>query len=125
MSRYDWNMRHEGMDRARVDIEPARKQVSAHLLCRRISSRERMATFMTHRVFAVWDFMSLFESPQREPTCVDVPGVRRGSDRWSPTSAARTTSAEGGDRDGGPRVGGQGRSGAPGSGTGSRRLSTG
>ncbi|MDQ1048054.1 hypothetical protein QFZ76_006290 [Streptomyces sp. V4I2] len=80
MSRYDWNMHHEGIDRARADIEPARKEVTAHPLYQRISSRERMATFMTHHVFAVWDFMSLLKSLQRELTCVDVPWVPRGSD---------------------------------------------
>ena len=79
MSRDDWNMTHEGIDRARAAIEPARKEVTAHPLYHRIDSRERMATFMAHHVFAVWDFMSLLTSLQRELTCVDVPWVPRGS----------------------------------------------
>ncbi|KPI07929.1 Protein of unknown function DUF3050 [Actinobacteria bacterium OK006] len=80
MSRYDWNMNHEGIERARSVIEPARKEVTTHPIYRRINSREDMATFMAHHVFAVWDFMSLLKSLQRELTCVDVPWVPRGTE---------------------------------------------
>ncbi|WP_316777143.1 DUF3050 domain-containing protein [Streptomyces sasae] len=82
MSRYVWNLTREGqeaIDQARSVIESARKEVTAHPLYRRISDRDRLATFMTHHVFAVWDFMSLLKSLQRELTCVDVPWVPRGS----------------------------------------------
>ncbi|MCX4436065.1 DUF3050 domain-containing protein [Streptomyces mirabilis] len=80
MSRYDWNMNHEGIERARSVIEPARKEVTTHSIYQRINSREDMATFMAHHVFAVWDFMSLLKSLQRELTCVDVPWVPRGTE---------------------------------------------
>ncbi|MFE2965396.1 DUF3050 domain-containing protein [Streptomyces sp. NPDC059340] len=80
MSRYDWNMNHEGIERARSVIEPARKEVTTHPIYQRINSREDMATFMAHHVFAVWDFMSLLKSLQRELTCVDVPWVPRGTE---------------------------------------------
>ena len=80
MSRYDWNMNHEGIERARSVIEPARKEVTTHPMDQRINSREGMATFMAHHVFAVWDFMSLLKSLQRELTCVDVPWVPRGTE---------------------------------------------
>jgi len=80
MSRYDWEMNHEGIDRARSVIESARKEVTAHPIYRRMNNRADMATFMEHHVFAVWDFMSLLKSLQRELTCVDVPWVPRGSE---------------------------------------------
>ncbi|MEU3611080.1 DUF3050 domain-containing protein [Streptomyces sp. NPDC006872] len=79
MSRYDWNMTHDGIDRARSEIESARKEVTAHPIYQRIEGREDMAVFLTHHVFAVWDFMSLLKSLQRDLTCVDVPWVPRGS----------------------------------------------
>jgi hypothetical protein len=72
-------MRHEGIDRARSVIESARKEVTAHPIYRHMNSRADMATFMAHHVFAVWDFMSLLKSLQRELTCVDVPWRPRGS----------------------------------------------
>ena len=82
MPRYVWNLTEEGrqaIGQARSVIEPARKEVTAHPIYQRIDSRENMATFMAHHVFAVWDFMSLLKSLQRELTCVDVPWVPRGS----------------------------------------------
>ncbi|MEH0637984.1 DUF3050 domain-containing protein [Streptomyces bottropensis] len=79
MSRYDWDMNHDGIDRARAAIEPVRKEVTAHPVYRRIDTRADMAVFMEHHVFAVWDFMSLLKSLQRDLTCVDVPWVPRGS----------------------------------------------
>ncbi|MER5429614.1 DUF3050 domain-containing protein [Streptomyces sp. NPDC002588] len=82
MPRYDWNLTAEGnqaIDRARSVIESSRKEVTSHPIYQRISGREHLATFMTHHVFAVWDFMSLLKSLQRELTCVDVPWVPRGS----------------------------------------------
>ncbi|MER6013287.1 DUF3050 domain-containing protein [Streptomyces bluensis] len=80
MSRYDWNMNHEGIDRARAAIEPTRKEVTAHPIYQRMNSRADMATFLEHHVFAVWDFMSLLKSLQRDLTCVDVPWVPLGSE---------------------------------------------
>ncbi|MET7652148.1 DUF3050 domain-containing protein [Streptomyces sp. NPDC005486] len=73
-------MTHEGIERARSAIEQARKEVTTHPIYQRIGSRADMATFMTHHVFAVWDFMSLLKSLQRDLTCVDVPWVPRGSE---------------------------------------------
>ncbi|MFJ8106944.1 DUF3050 domain-containing protein [Streptomyces sp. NPDC096132] len=82
MSRYDWNLTeegHDGIERARSVLESARKEVTSHPIYQRISSDEHLKTFMAHHVFAVWDFMSLLKSLQRDLTCVDVPWVPRGS----------------------------------------------
>ncbi|MGJ5830304.1 DUF3050 domain-containing protein [Streptomyces ossamyceticus] len=79
MSRYDWDLQHEGIDRARAAIEPVRKEITAHPIYRRVESRADLAVFMEHHVYAVWDFMSLLKSLQRDLTCVDVPWVPRGS----------------------------------------------
>ena len=82
MSRYDWNLTregHEGIDRARSVLESARKEVNAHPNYQRIAGPEELAVFIAHHVLAVWDFMSLLKSLQRELTCVDVPWVPHGS----------------------------------------------
>lgn len=52
-----------------------------HPLYEQVSTRERLATFMTYHVYAVWDFMSLLKALQRHVTCVDTP--------WVPTGQAR------------------------------------
>src|SRR4051794_37208763 len=79
MSRYDWGQTHPGIDRVRSEIGPARRMVTEHPIYHRIDSPHAMTTFMEHHVFAVWDFMSLLKSLQRNLTCVDVPWVPRGS----------------------------------------------
>jgi hypothetical protein len=63
----------------RAAIAEARTAVTGHPIYQRIRSREDIAVFMQQHVFAVWDFMSLLKSLQRNMTCADVPWVPRGT----------------------------------------------
>ena len=78
MSRYDWGQRHPGIDRLEEQISEARVAVVAHPLYAALDSHQAIRTFLEHHVFAVWDFMSLLKSLQRNLTCVALPWVPTG-----------------------------------------------
>ncbi|GAA2365657.1 DUF3050 domain-containing protein [Dactylosporangium salmoneum] len=78
MSRYDWGQRHPGIDRLEALIAPARNDVVTHPIYGRLESLPAIRTFLEHHVFAVWDFMSLLKSLQRNLTCVEVPWIPTG-----------------------------------------------
>jgi hypothetical protein len=78
MSRYDWGQRHPGIDRLEEQISEARAAVVTHPLYTALDSRDAIRTFLEHHVFAVWDFMSLLKSLQRNLTCVELPWVPTG-----------------------------------------------
>jgi hypothetical protein len=78
MSRYDWGDTHPGIEQLKRRITPARDRVVAHALYSALDTREAITTFMAHHVFAVWDFMSLLKSLQRQLTCVELPWVPTG-----------------------------------------------
>jgi hypothetical protein len=78
MSRYDWKKTHPGIDWLQAAVTPARLRVVQHPLYARLDTPEAIVTFMEHHVFAVWDFMSLLKSLQRNLTCVAVPWVPVG-----------------------------------------------
>jgi hypothetical protein len=61
-----------------VAITAERNHVVGHPLYPRLTSHRAVTTFMEHHIFAVWDFMSLLKSLQRQLTCVDVPWVPCG-----------------------------------------------
>lgn len=79
MSRYDWGGSNPQIERLNKEIEPIRSKVISHQIYRSLGTLSAIRTFMKHHVFAVWDFMSLLKSLQRELTCVTVP--------WVPTDA--------------------------------------
>lgn len=62
------------------EIEGVRKELLQHQLYTSIQKIEDIQTFMRSHVYAVWDFMSLLKSLQRQLTCVSSP--------WLPTGDA-------------------------------------
>jgi hypothetical protein len=78
MSRYEWGEANPGVERLKEAVAPARNTVISHPMYRRLDGLGPVTTFMNHHVFAVWDFMSLLKSLQRQLTCVTVPWVPSG-----------------------------------------------
>lgn len=62
----------------REALASERSALVDHPIYARISTLDDVRVFMEHHVFAVWDFMSLLKSLQRQFTCIDVPWVPRG-----------------------------------------------
>jgi hypothetical protein len=60
------------------ELQAAREQLVSHPLYVQLTSQERVGIFMTHHVFAVWDFFSLLKRLQSEVSCVAVPWMPRG-----------------------------------------------
>src|SRR4051794_32459056 len=78
MSRYDWGTSHPGIEALQKAIDAARVNVVKHPLYTSLDRPRAITTFMEHHVYAVWDFMSLLKSLQRQLTCVTVPWLPGG-----------------------------------------------
>jgi hypothetical protein len=83
-SRYSWNRSHPGLVSLQEAIEPIRHQVVTHAMYNEINSLGNVRTFQESHVFAVWDFMSLLKSLQRQLTRVELPWIPSG-----PTASRR------------------------------------
>jgi hypothetical protein len=78
MSRHRGERTHLALEFLQEAVAPARKRVITHPLYSSLNNPSAILTFMEHHVFAVWDFMSLLKSLQRNLTCVTVPWVPVG-----------------------------------------------
>lgn len=61
---------YEGL---RSDVEELRQRLLDHPIYTETDSLDRLRSFMSAHVFAVWDFMSLAKRLQNEFTCTELP----------------------------------------------------
>lgn len=78
MSRYQWGRTHPGIERLEKAVDGSRTRVVSHPLYANLDTFPAIVTFVEHHVFAVWDFMSLLKSLQRNLTCVTLPWIPTG-----------------------------------------------
>ena len=67
------------VEKIKESINPFIYKIVEHKLYSAIEDIEDMRVFMQYHVYAVWDFMSLLKSLQKNLTCVNVPWVPVGN----------------------------------------------
>lgn len=60
-------------------IEPLKQEIINHKVYSVIEDIEDLRIFMQYHIFAVWDFMSLLKSLQKNLTCTSIPWIPKGS----------------------------------------------
>lgn len=67
------------IDQLQAALSAHRNKLLEHPMYAQIKTIEDFQSFMEQHIFAVWDFMSLLKSLQRDLTCVEVPWSPKGS----------------------------------------------
>lgn len=63
-----------------LEISQRHQALAGHQIYKNLNSIENLRVFMKYHVFAVWDFMTLLKSLQRNITCVSLPWNDSGFD---------------------------------------------
>ncbi len=69
----------EQIEKIRKVIEPLRQEIINHKVYSAIKDIDDLKVFMQYHVYAVWDFMSLLKTLQKNLTCTTVPWFPKGS----------------------------------------------
>lgn len=72
----------EQISKLQEAIKIYREQLFSHPVYEAICDTGHLHCFMEHHIYAVWDFMSLLKSLQKDLTCITVP--------WFPAGSAST-----------------------------------
>lgn len=70
---------HQRIPKIKEAIQPMRDELLNHPIYNNIQDLKGLQKFSKYHVFAVWDFMSLLKSLQRNLTCITNPWVPVGS----------------------------------------------